>query len=313
MDIQKLNESSNLEEKGNHIFIPTIPTMEVQLDLEAFLEGRKTKKDRYFKVMLNPERILAEYAVYFYKSELGRAILSSLGVGVTVRHISMSGVRYCEIAAPPIAIQKQIIDAAHKLSLLEKVITEFSSEISLNPDSVDNIQNKLDSMISSINELSEGDKLLSLIRKMESKELEFKQTLSMDIKTQQKEKWISDSAIKTVAAFLNTQGGDLLIGVNDEGEIVGVNNEIEKFHKSNTDKYLLYFKDLLKTKIGEQYYPLIDHALISVNSKLVLKISCSPSSNEVFVEGRDFFVRTNPATDRLEGQKQIEYIRRRFG
>jgi ATP-dependent DNA helicase RecG len=38
-----------------------------------------------------------------------------------------------------------------------------------------------------------------------------------------KEKWTDDS-LKTICAFANTSGGKLIIGINDKGEIVGVEN-----------------------------------------------------------------------------------------
>ena len=61
---------------------------------------------------------------------------------------------------------------------------------------------------------------------------------------------------------------------------------------------------------------MIETDVIMVDESYVLQIHCEPSDKEVFVtdklKGPQFYVRTNPATDSLEGEKQIEYIRRRF-
>ena len=38
-----------------------------------------------------------------------------------------------------------------------------------------------------------------------------------------KESW-RDEFLKTVCAFANTDGGTLYIGINDQGEVVGVDN-----------------------------------------------------------------------------------------
>ena len=143
--------------------------------------------------------------------------------------------------------------------------------------------------------------------------LEFKQTFSSDIKTGTKETYISDASMKTIAAFLNTDGGNLLIGVDDSGSIVGVDEEINKFFNGMRDKYLLHFKNLFKDQIGEQFYPLVNYKIELVDDRQVLHVECRPSEKEVFVKDKDFYVRTNPATDKLDGPKQIQYIRKRFG
>jgi type I restriction enzyme R subunit len=160
-------------------------------------------------------------------------------------------------------------------------------------------------------ELSPADKIVSLIPNGESKTLEFKETFSLDVKKGTKEKYIELSALKTVAAFLNSEGGDLLIGVDDGGTIKGVNEEVDKFYKDN-DKYLLNFKNHIKTKIGEAFYPLLDYQLVSVDNKLVLHISCSASQEPCFIEEKEFYVRSGPSTDKLDGKKQHEYIKTRF-
>jgi len=44
----------------------------------------------------------------------------------------------------------------------------------------------------------------------------------------------------------------------------------------------------------------------------VFRVNCAPSDIEVFVDGKDFYVRTNPATDKLDGPKLLEYVKQRF-
>ena len=117
--------------------------------------------------------------------------------------------------------------------------------------------------------------------------------------------------MKTIVAFLNSDGGTLLIGVADNQKIVGVEDEIEKFHKDN-DKFLLHLKNLIKRSIGQEFYTLIDTNLIKIESKLVAVVDVVPSDTEVYLDGKEFFVRSNPSTDKLEGRKLVEYIKRRF-
>ena len=81
-------------------------------------------------------------------------------------------------------------------------------------------------MLDVIGGLTDVDKIYGLIRERESKHTEFKETLGLDVKSQTKEKYIETFALKTVVAFLNTEGGILLIGISDEGNITGLNKSV---------------------------------------------------------------------------------------
>jgi predicted HTH transcriptional regulator len=199
----------------------------------------------------------------------------------------------------------------HKLRELKDVIENFNREIALNPTSSASIQGQLSRMLEAMAVLTDADKVRAIIREGESQTIEFKESLSLDVKKQTKESYIEQSSLKTIVAFLNTKGGTLLIGVSDDGQICGVGGEIEKFHKT-TDKFLLHFKNLMKSKIGEQFYPFIDNRLVKVDDVNVLLVECKASQTPCFLEGKDFYVRTNPATDKLEGPKLVEYVKHRF-
>ena len=88
-------------------------------------------------------------------------------------------------------------------------------------------------------------------------------------------------------------------------DVLGIEND---FYNSD-DNYLLNFKYLLKSKIGPEFYPLINFNLFNVFGKKILRIDCDKSNEPCFYEEAEFYVRTNPATDKLVGKKQMEYIR----
>ena len=153
--------------------------------------------------------------------------------------------------------------------------------------------------------------LESLISKGENKEVEFKQTFALDVKSRKKEKYIVKSCIKTIAAFLNTEGGTLLVGVSDDGEILGIEEEVGLLYKNN-DKFLLNFKDTLKANIGVKLLTSIVFNLKKEMDKTVLVVECLRSDEEVFIPKNEFYVRTNPATEKLEGRELIGYVKSHF-
>ena len=97
--------------------------------------------------------------------------------------------------------------------------------------------------------MSRPDYVKGIIRDGETEQVEFKSTLRTNIHTRQPDKNIVMSALKTVVAYLNSDGGTLLIGVGDDGSVTGV--EVGEF--DNKDRLYLYFTGLLKKHIGNEF------------------------------------------------------------
>lgn len=307
--LSEISKSINLtrnefEDKENSIYIPKIGTSQVV----SKIQHTKIKHQNLFQIELDSNLVLAEYLELFYKSELGQLILNSLTTGSFIPSINKSSIQDSLVAVPAINEQKILIQTFLKLIELQRTIDDLKLELSLNPKNANVILDKFESISSPLKKLSVEDEILSLIRKGENKKIEFKQTFSKNIHTQNKDKEIEKSSLKNIVGFLNSQGGTLLIGVSDNGEVTGIEDD---FYKSN-DKYLLNFKNALNSKIGSEFYPLIDFDLYNVLEKLVLKVDCKPSQKPCFFDGNEFYVRTNPATDKLEGRQLIEYVNRRF-
>jgi hypothetical protein len=305
VNLCKLNEQ--FLEADNAIYIPKLGATTVVSNINQV----KIKHQNVIQVICKQDLVDSIYLVYFFGSTLGRLIIDSLRSQSFIPSISKSDILKTEIAIPPLNVQREIVGSISKLNFIKNKISQFEENLALNPISSQNELNQIDSILEAVGELANPDKIKSLTRAGESKSVEFKQTFSLDVERQVKEPRIEDSAIKTIAAFLNSDGGTLLVGVHDSGEITGNEVEIEKFFKS-TDKFLLHVKNRIKTRIGEQFYPFINQHLVSVEGKLVLMVECDPSPDEVFVDEKDFYVRTNPATDKLEGRKLSDYIKHRF-
>jgi len=305
-EINSVKSGETFEEKANAVYIPRIGNSKVVSNLQ----DAKLKHHNYFQIVLK-ENTSNEYVASFFESTLGRLVLDSLSMQSFIPHVNKRDIEQAPIAVPSIVEQKSIVLTQHKLRELKDVIENFNREIALNPTSSASIQGQLSRMLEAIAVLTDADKVRAIIREGESKRIEFKESLSLDVKKQTKESYIEQSSLKTIVAFLNTDGGTLLIGVSDDGQICGVDGEIEKFHKK-TDKFLLHFKNLLKSKIGEEFYPFIDNRLVKVDDVNVLLVECKASQTPCYFDSKDFYVRTNPATDKLEGPKLVKYVKHRF-
>ena len=156
-----------------------------------------------------------------------------------------------------------------------------------------------------------------LIKAGESKTLEFKSTLRWSLKdNRQDDKGVTHAVLKTVAAFLNTEGGDLLIGVADDGTIVGV----EKDQLETDDKFMRHLAQVVRNGLGDRAGTCIDPKTQIVQERTVCVVSCQRSPEPVFLKWKgveatpegDFFVRSGPGTVKLPPDSSREYIRTRF-
>ncbi len=144
----------------------------------------------------------------------------------------------------------------------------------------------------------------------ENEKVEFKSTLRWNLAADKADKAIENSALKTIVAFLNTEGGTLFIGVKDDGNILG----IEKDQFLNEDKYLLHFASLLNDRIGKHYIEHIEWGLREVKGKKILRVTCKPSPTPAFLKnnGEEFFVRNGPSSVQLSTSEVLEYSKKHF-
>lgn len=150
-----------------------------------------------------------------------------------------------------------------------------------------------------------------LIAHGENEQVEFKSTMRKNLRTNLKDPAIELAVLKTVAAFLNSKGGTLLIGVQDDGSILGI--DADEF--ANNDKFLLHFSHLIENRIGSIATQFIHYDLVKIGEAFVFRIDCDPSINPVFVKDNAleyFFVRTGPSTLNYSMSSAITYILERF-
>jgi hypothetical protein len=152
--------------------------------------------------------------------------------------------------------------------------------------------------------------LIKLIENGESNILEFKSTMRMNLKTGKAGKEIELAWLKTVAAYMNTDGGILLIGVDDAGNMTGI--ETDNFESD--DKCRLHFKNLIKQHIGLEFSKFITMEIISIEGKNIILIECERSSKPVFLKNKqaeDFYIRSGPSTVKLSVSEVLAYMEKR--
>ena len=156
-----------------------------------------------------------------------------------------------------------------------------------------------------------------IIANGESDTIEFKSTLRYDLKTKAVSKIIQNQIIKSVAAFLNSnREGELLIGVSDQGDILGLDDDLQTFStKRNLDGFELHLINLLKENFGSLVSSNVKITFPSVDSRSICRIKVKPSGRPVFIviEGKElFFVRMGNSSHPLSPRDQSDYEKTRW-
>jgi hypothetical protein len=152
--------------------------------------------------------------------------------------------------------------------------------------------------------------LLELIDGGETDTVEFKSTLRWNLKSGKAGKEIELACLKTVAAFMNAEGGTLLVGVADDGMISGI--AADNF--PNDDKYLRHFSAIFEQHIGLDFSEFLEFVLMPLNGEQILAVRCRPSPRPVFVTHKKdemFFIRSGPSSRQLTTSQTIAYLEER--
>jgi hypothetical protein len=163
--------------------------------------------------------------------------------------------------------------------------------------------------------------LEDLIAEGESDELEFKSTLRWDVREGTINKKLEEVIMKTVAAFANSQGGMLLIGVGDDGEVLGLEPDYRSLGGGNRDKFELHLRNHLNQQFGAAF--VTSKVVIKfheVEEKEVCQIVAAPAKVPVILKVKDkngqttekFYARSGNSSQEIPLSDVSAYIKERF-
>lgn len=154
--------------------------------------------------------------------------------------------------------------------------------------------------------------LQDLISESESAVLEFKSSLRWDYHQGKINKDLELEVVITLAAFMNTDGGSLLIGVDDDGKVLGLEKDYHSFRKKNRDGFELYLTRIISDHLGKEFCHCVRPSFHSMVGD-VCKVDVQVSPEPVYVgEQADFYVRTHNSTQKLNTREAISYIKRHW-
>ncbi len=173
----------------------------------------------------------------------------------------------------------------------------------------------------------EGDSIESelsirdMIASGETQGLEFKSTGRFSLRTGSKDPKMEHIIVKTVCGFMNAEGGGmLLIGVEDDGQIIGLGQDYRTLgNKPNKDGYELWLRQHLDNSLSCPTAGIVRIAFDEVDGKEICVVHVGASSRPVFAKSlsgggtpSEFWVRVGNATKQMHGDDMEDYKSRRW-
>ena len=163
--------------------------------------------------------------------------------------------------------------------------------------------------------------VLDIIQAGENHHVEFKTTLRYDMKTNQVNKKLEDVILKTIAAFSNAKGGKLIMGVTDEMEVIGLENDYNTLKDGTKDGFELHMRNLVNKQYGVEFasnnlqitFPEIeDKEICIVEIKQGIKPLFTDTVDNFGIKREIFYLRSGNSSPELPVREIPHYVRSRF-
>jgi hypothetical protein len=152
-----------------------------------------------------------------------------------------------------------------------------------------------------------------LITQNEGYNLEFKETLEFSIKKSERDRSLIKESLKAIDAFLNTDGGTLLIGVSDTGVVKGLDRDFKFVDKNNKqDGFQLKLRSLIYSRFNPSPFEKVEIIFKELQDCIVCRINIEASYDRPIALDNEFYVRDGNCTRKLEGPDLVSWTQRRL-
>jgi hypothetical protein len=160
-----------------------------------------------------------------------------------------------------------------------------------------------------------------LISEGESDELEFKSTLRWDLAEGSVSRKMEDAIVKAVAAFANSHGGTLVIGVDDDGQTIGLQHDYNSLGDADRDKFERHLHSLLYQNLGKSFVVTkVKVRFHDVAGADVCQVDVAMGKEPVVVASKDkngvvvekLYVRCGNSSQEIPLREMNAYIKERF-
>ncbi|AKQ43211.2 ATPase AAA [Aurantiacibacter atlanticus] len=159
-----------------------------------------------------------------------------------------------------------------------------------------------------------NEELPLLIARGEGEQLEFKSSFRWDRQQQQVNRNLQKVIVKTIAGFPNHEGGTLLIGVEDSGEIAGIEADLQTLKHANPDGFERLLMDVAKDGLGGNSCALIHCRFHQLSEQTVCRVIIEKSLDPIYFTDNGvarFMLRAGNSTRELDVREAHAHLHQR--
>lgn len=157
-----------------------------------------------------------------------------------------------------------------------------------------------------------GGDIKEVLKKGENNRVEFKSSLRFDYVENKVNRDLEYVIAKTISAFLNSQGGVLFIGVDDGGNILGLENDYGTLKKKNFDGFLVYLTQVVNQYLGKEVHRYININMEKIEEKEICVVQILRSKKPVYLKNsnnrQEFFIRAASSVESMDVRDAHNYI-----
>lgn len=172
------------------------------------------------------------------------------------------------------------------------------------------INERLDELLADIETLK-AQTLEEMLKAGESPVLEYKSSIRWDLRTQQVNTGLQKVVAKTIAGLMNFEGGILLIGVADDGSVVGIENDLKTLNRSDRDGFEQVIRQVIADCLGDEFSQYVQVSFEHEAEHTVSIVRVEPSPKPVYLTdkgSKEFYIRAGNTTRPLDVQATHDYI-----
>ena len=163
--------------------------------------------------------------------------------------------------------------------------------------------------------------LEDMIADGESDGLEFKASLRWDYELGNVNKKLEEAVLKTVAAFANALGGTLLIGVEDDRTVLGLEHDYVSLGNVDRDRFEIHLRNLLNQQFGPGFVTSkIQLRFHDVDEKEVCQVDIVQAKEPIILKIKDrngqsiekFYARSGNSSQEIPLSELAAYMKERF-
>jgi hypothetical protein len=275
----------------NTIFFPSIATINAEVLCETDLSDLKNWV--YWAIELNPKQMSSGYLSTWFNLNLPKQQILGASTASTIPNLTKADIEKLRVINHSLKQQKQIlINLQTSNELMIKALKLREANV-FEPTNL-----SIDDITKNIPDLE----IQRLLKTEESVKHELKSTMRYSIKTKKIEDFLVDPILKTIVAFLNTEGGHLIVGVQEtiNGDNIVIGIEVDGF--KSQDEWHRHLKSKIKSRIDIKFLEnniKVEFKKVEDKTIAIIKVAALDKKEHAMLDEKKIYERKGPSNEEL--------------